>query len=360
MRYSPFKSSLASSIKDASIHSLEATPDTVHWGHWDRSLSPSITVKSGDFVYVETVTHHAGDAPDVMMDDGIRKIYEEIPEDERAPGPHLLTGPIYVEGAEPGDILEVQIMDMEPRNPYGSNLSAPWGYLFNEVEMHEQERVTIYKIDDKGQWLTPAFGYQYPGSYNVNGRILKPDEVTREETMQHMQVPARIHMGTMGTAPAQDGKFSTIPPGHFGGNVDNWRIGADTTMYYPVFNKGALLSLGDAHLAQGDSELDGTGVEASVNTLLRVTVRKDFSFTQPILETDEHWFIHAFHENLEEAARQASLAAIDFLEKYYKKSRREAYSFLAVAGDLQITQVVNENKGMHMAIPKEAFLPERS
>ncbi|MFC4735312.1 acetamidase/formamidase family protein [Bacillus daqingensis] len=360
MRYSPFKSSLASSIKDASIHSLEATPDTVHWGHWDRSLRPSLTVKSGDFVYVETVTHHAGDAPDVMMDDGIRAIYEAIPEAEREPGPHLLTGPIYVKGAEPGDILEVQILDMEPRNPYGSNLSAPWGYLFNEVEMHEQERVTIYKMDDKGQWLTPAFGYQYPGSYNVNGRILQPNEVTREETMTHMQVPARIHMGTMGTAPAQDGKFSTIPPGHFGGNVDNWRIGADTTMYYPVFNDGALLSLGDAHLAQGDSELDGTGVEASVNALLRVTVRKDFSFTQPILETDEHWIIHAFHENLEEAARQASLAAIDFLEKYYNKSRREAYSFLAVAGDLQITQVVNENKGMHMSIPKEAFLPEKS
>ncbi|CAM3838435.1 acetamidase/formamidase family protein [Alkalicoccus chagannorensis] len=360
MRYSPFKTPLSALMDNAVLHRLPAVPETVHWGFWDNELEPNLRVKSGDFVYVETVTHHAGDAPDKMMDEGIRRIYDAIPEEARKPGPHLLTGPIYVEEAEPGDMLEVQILDLEPRLPYGSNLSAPWGYLFNEVEMHEKERVTIYKLDDKGQWLTPEFGYQYPGSYNVNGRVLQPEEVDREETMNHIQVPARIHLGTMGTAPEQKGRFSTIPPGNFGGNVDNWRIGADTTMYYPVFNQGALLSLGDAHLAQGDSELNGTGVEASVNALLRVAVRKNFSFPMPILETEQEWMVHAFNPDLEEAARQASMGAIEFLEKYYEKTKREAYSFLAAGGDLQITQLVNENKGVHMAMPKDAFLPEKS
>lgn len=358
MRYSPLKSSLAHRMKDAKVYSLEATPETVHWGKFDNSLPPALHIKSGDFVYVETVTHHAGDAPDYMMDKGIQDIYAQIPEEERQPGPHLLTGPIYVEDAEPGDMLEVQILDMEPRIPYGSNLSAPWGFLFDEKEFHEQERVTLYKIDDKGQWLTPAFAYDYPGSYNVNGKVLEPEDTPRESSLQGVQIPARIHMGTMGVAPAENGPVSTIPPSNYGGNIDNWRIGADTAMYYPVQNRGALLSLGDAHLAQGDSELNGTGVEASVNCLLRIKVRKDFKFPLPILETNAAWMIHAFHPDLDEAAKEAALKTIQFLKDFYGLTAKEAYSFLAVAADFQITQVVNENKGMHVSIPKKAFLPD--
>lgn len=358
MRYSPLKSSLSHDMDGASVHTLKADADTVHWGKFDNSLSPALHIKSGDFVYVETVTHHAGDAPDYMMDDEIKKIYEQIPEEERTPGPHLLTGPIHVEGAVPGDMLEVQILDLEPRLPYGSNLSAPWGFLFNEKQFQDNERVTLYKIDDKGQWLTPSFGYRYPGPYNVNGKVLAPEKVTREETLKGIQIPARIHMGTMGVAPAENGPISTIPPSNYGGNIDNWRIGADTTMYYPVQNNGALLSLGDAHLAQGDSELNGTGVEASVNCLLRIKVRKDFSFPLPLLETKAEWMIHAFHPDLDEAAKIAALQTIEFLKDMYQLSADEAYSFLAVAADFQITQVVNENKGMHVSIPKKAFLPD--
>ncbi|SDO21715.1 acetamidase/formamidase family protein [Alkalicoccus daliensis] len=358
MRFSPLKSSLSHKMKEAKVHYLEATKDTVHWGKFDNSLTPALKIKSGDFVYAETVTHHAGDAPDKMMDDGIQAIYAAIPEEDRKPGPHLLTGPIYVEDAAPGDMLEVQILDLEPRLPYGSNLSAPWGFLFEEEEFHNKERVTVYKIDDKGQWLTPHFAYDYPGPYDVNGKILHKNDVERMETLKGMQVPARIHMGTMGVAPAEDGPVSTIPPSNFGGNIDNWRIGADTTMYYPVQNQGALLSLGDAHLAQGDSELNGTGVEASVNCLLRIKVRKDFSFPLPILETNEEWMIHAFDPDLDEAARIASFKAIQFLCEFYYLSKEEAYSFLAVAADFHITQVVNENKGIHVTIPKEAFLPD--
>ncbi|MCE7790944.1 acetamidase/formamidase family protein [Salipaludibacillus sp. CUR1] len=360
MRYSPFKSSLADQIKDARIHTLEATPDTVHWGYFDNSLEPALTVNSGDFVYVETVTHHAGDAPDLLMDEGIKKIYEEIPEETRKPGPHLMTGPIKVEGAEPGDMLEVQILDLEPRLPYGSNLSAPWGFLFDEEKYNGNEQVTIYEIDEKGKWLTPKFAYTYPGPYYVNGKILEPEETDRKQTLPNMQIPARLHIGTIAVAPAESGPVSTIPPSYFGGNIDNWRIGADTTMYYPVQNKGALLSLGDSHLAQGDSELNGTGVEASLNCLIRVKVRKDFSFSLPLLETNNHWMVHAFNPDLNEAAKIGSLSTIGFLQDFYNLSASDAYSFLAVAADFHITQVVNENKGIHVSIPKDAFRPEES
>ncbi|SOC38400.1 formamidase [Salinicoccus kekensis] len=358
MRYSKLKSSLADLIKKAKLHVLEADSETVHWGHWDNSLAPVLTVESGDFVFVETITHQAGDAPELMMDETTKEIYRNIPEETRKPGPHLLTGPIEVKGAEPGDMLEVQILDIEPRQPYGSNLSAPWGFLFDKEKYEENEHVMIYELDDHAQWLTQKYKYEYPGAYDVNGRVVGEDEITKEEGPRGMRIPAQLHMGTIGVAPEEDGKISTVPPSNFGGNIDNWRIGADTAMYYPVFNKGALLSLGDAHLAQGDSELNGTGVEASANCLIRVKVRKDFHFTQPLLETEEAWHIHAFNENLDDAAEEASLKAIEFLEEYQGMTEQEAYSFLALAGELQITQVVNTNKGVHVTIPKDAFVPE--
>ncbi len=194
-------------------------------------------------------------------------------------------------------------------------------------------------------------------TYDINGRILLPDEVNRVPALSNVQIPARLHIGTMGVAPAEEGPVNTIPPYLHGGNIDNWRIGAGTTMYYPVFNEGALLSLGDAHLTQGDCELSGTAVEGSLNCLLRVTVRKDFSFSLPLLETSDSWIIHAFHEDLDEAARIGSLEAIRFLHDFHGMTEEDAYSFLSVAADFSVTQVVNENKGIHIALPKKAFGP---
>lgn len=348
------KPSHLSSFENPSYHKLKASPETVHWGFFDKNLTPKLSVKSGDLVYVETITHHAGDAPDILMDAEIQEIYDAIPEEKRKPGPHLLTGPISVEGAEPGDVLEVQILSLEPRIPYGSNLAAPWGYLADEF--HDEERVTIYKLDPSRQWLTAEFSYDYPGKYDVNGRILQPGEIERKKALSDIQIPARLHVGTIGVAPAGEGPIDTTPPDIHGGNVDNWQIGSGTTMYYPVHAPGALLSLGDSHLAQGNGELSGTGIEASLNCLIRVVLRKDLSLSLPVLETKEEWIIHAFHPDLEEAVRIGSLETLKFLESYCGMSKDDAYSFLSVSADLQITQVVNQNKGIHIAIPKESFL----
>lgn len=337
------------------LHLLQATSKTVHWGYFDHSIPPVLSVKSGDFVYVETVTHHAGDAPDLMMDEGIKEIYDGIPESSREPGPHILTGPIFVEDARPGDMLEVQILRLEPRIPFGSNLLSSWGYLYNVLE--RQERVIIYELDSEGQWLTAKFAYEYPVKYDVPGRIITPGTVERVEALGKIQVPVRLHIGTMGVAPAEPGRKSTVPPGNHGGNLDNWRIGTGATMYYPVQVEGALLSLGDAHFAQGDSELSGTAVEASVNCLIKVSVRKDFSFDSPILETPTSWITHAFDPDLNAAMRAASLEMLRFLQQYYHLSKEDAYSLISVAADFSITQVVDERLGIHVSIPKTVRIP---
>ncbi|RNF40302.1 acetamidase/formamidase family protein [Planococcus salinus] len=350
------KTSLLSATSNSNYHTLSATPDTVHWGFFDKNLKPALTIDSGDLVYVETVTHHAGDAPDVLMDDGIEAIYQAIPEDDRKPGPHLLTGPIEVRGAKPGDVLEVQILSLEPRLPYGSNLAAPWGYLADDF--NNEERVTIYKLDTARQWLTAEFAYDYPGDYNINGRILQPEEVERVKALQNVQVPARLHVGTIGVAPAENGPIDTTPPDTHGGNVDNWQIGAGATMFYPVHTDGALLSLGDSHLAQGNGELSGTGVEASLNCLIRVVLRKDLSLSLPVLETEDAWMIHAFDPELDEAVRIGSHETLKFLETMFGMSREDSYSYLSTTADIHITQVVNQNKGIHITLPKKSFLPK--
>ncbi len=126
------------------LHDLPARPETVHWGYFDAAKAPALIVKSGDLIRAEAVTHHAGDAPDLMMDDAIRQLYQTIPQDDRNPGVHIMTGPIFVEDAKPGDVLEVRYLQMIPRFRFGANVAAHWGQLYQEFE---KERVTIYELE---------------------------------------------------------------------------------------------------------------------------------------------------------------------------------------------------------------------
>ncbi|HTW89521.1 MAG TPA: acetamidase/formamidase family protein, partial [Candidatus Binataceae bacterium] len=265
-------------------HALGATAANCFWGFFDKSLAPVLRVHSGDIISIETLTHQAGDAPDLMMDDGVRQVYENIAMPERGPGVHIMTGPIFVHGAEPGDTLEVRILGFEPRLPYGSNIAAWWGGLYDEFR---KERITIYRIDAEAGWARAAFAFDYRSSprYDAPGAIIVPDRSSREAALANVTVPLRPHLGVMGVAPKEDGRINSIPPGDFGGNIDNWRIGPGAIMYYPVFNPGALLFAGDPHAAEGDGEISGTAIEASANVLLQVFVRKDFRVDHPILET---------------------------------------------------------------------------
>lgn len=345
----------ADEIRDAgNIHILKATPETCFWGFFDKELPPVLTIDSGDIVYVEALTHHAGDAPDLLMDAGVREVYEKVI--DRGPGVHIMTGPIAVRGAEVGDTLMVRILKTEPRLPYGSNLAAHWGYLYDSFK---KERVTIYKFDTTSNLAQPAFAFDFKGRalYDQPGFISPPDPSARETIKTGIALPLRPHFGVMGVAPQESGRINSIPPGAFGGNIDNWRNGAGTSMYYPVFNRGANFYVGDSHMAQGDAELSGTAIEASMNAYLQIFVIKDFPITNPIMETATHWITHGFNEDLNKAMRQSADQMIDFLQSKRQMSADEAYSLISVAVDFGVTQVVDIRQGCHAALPKNVFLP---
>jgi acetamidase/formamidase len=339
------------------LHTLRATPKTVHWGYFDASLAPVLRVKSGDLVQIEAVTHHAGDAPDLLMDRDIERLYREIPESDRNPGVHIMTGPIYIEDARPGDMLEVRYLQMTMRLPYGSNLAANWGHLYKEFD--EKERVTIYSVDANSNQAEALFAYDFPGKYTIPGTITQPKDCCREPALEGVRVPIRPHLGSAGVAPDVRGRVSTIPPGAHGGNIDNWRIGAGATMYYPVAVDGALFSVGDPHISQGDGEISGTAIESSLNVLFQVVLRKDLAFPSPLLETPAEWIVHGFDPDLNVAMRQASLEMLRLLTDHQRLSRNDAYSLMSIAADFVVTQVVDGRQGIHARIPRGIFPPRK-
>ena len=335
-------------------HRLTADPDTCYWGYLDPSEPHVLTVEPGDEVMIEAVTHHAGDAPDLLMDDGIRAIWEGIPEAERTPGVHIMTGPIHVAGATPGDTLRVEILGTTPRLPYGSNCAANWG-LFHE--RFGKERITIYELvdppDDGGfpAAARPVFGFDFTTLelYDVPGVVTPPDPDTREPFGKPVTVPVRPHLGVMGVAPDSE-RRSSIPPGVWGGNVDNWRFGPGATVHYPVFSEGAGFYVGDPHFAQGDGEICGTAIEASLDVTLRLSIAEDVSTTSPLLKTDTHWYTHGFGDGLDEAMAMAAELALQLLVDRGGFTMDEAYSLASVAVDLGVTQVVDGTVGCHAGV----------
>jgi acetamidase/formamidase len=347
------KHGVRETINPRALHRLDATPETVHWGYFDPARAPALKVKSGDLIQAEAVTHHAGDDPDLLMDEKIQRIFSEIPESDRYPGVHIMTGPIFVEDAKPGDMLEIRYLHMQPRFRHGSNLAANWGYLYKEFG--EKERVTIYELDPDSNTASALYAYDFPGKYLVPGTVTRCPACDRQRALEGIRVPVRPHLGTAGVAPNTAGRVSTIPPGLHGGNIDNWRIGAGSTMYYPVAVDGALFSIGDPHVSQGDGELSGTAIEASLNVLFQIVLRKDFAFPSPLLETPKNWIVHGFDEDLNKAMRNASLDMLTLLTEHVGLSRNDGYSLMSVAADFAVTQVVDGRQGIHVRIPRDIF-----
>ncbi|MBT0667484.1 acetamidase/formamidase family protein [Novosphingobium profundi] len=352
----PKSESARLSTLPGALHHLKATPETVHWGYFSPELKPVLTVKSGDLIHAEAITHHAGDDPDLMFDENIKRIFTEIDPTTRAPGCHIMTGPIYVEGAEPGDMLEVRYFEMKPRHNYGSNLQANWGHLYEEFD--KTERVTIYKLDPNAMTASALYAYDVEGVYTTPGRITHCPECDRSPALPGITLPARPHLGTAGVAPAVNEPVSTIPPGLHGGNIDNWRIGAGAKMYYPVQVKGGLFSIGDPHVSQGDGEISGTAIESSLDVLFQIILRKDFAFPSPLLETPDCWIVHGFGEDLDVAMKNAALDMMHLLTEHQGLSRHDSYSLMSVASDFGVTQVVDGTQGIHCRIERRIF-PEK-
>ena len=187
------------------VHELIASPETCFWGFFDRSLPPVVRVRSGDIVHVETLTHQAGDAPDLLMDAGTAAVYDSIPMADRGPGVHIIDRAVYIEGAEPGDTLEVRILKMAPRLAYGTNIAAFWGYLYQEFH---KERITIYTWDERAPVARAVFAFDYTTTplYTQPGIIIPPATTRREPALRNVVVPLRPHFGVMGVAPPQAGR----------------------------------------------------------------------------------------------------------------------------------------------------------
>ena len=411
-------------------HHLRATPHTVHWGFFSNTLPPALVVRSGDTVTVETLTQHASDDPARMIagDADAEAVFHWTATrkaiDRRGAGPmdasiygrgagegfgvHILTGPIMIEGAQPGDVLEVEILDLAPRPSqaphyagrcFASNAATWWGRHYDDLLTGPRPRevVTIYELLDCGgqscahalhsfRW-TPQrdpFGVLHK-TMDYPGVLVDPASIEScTSVLRDVHVPLRLHFGTIGLAPDHPGPLDSVPPSAFGGNIDNWRFGAGSTLYLPVAVAGALLSLGDPHAAQGDGEISGTAMECSLTGTLRLRLHPRAAATEmlrdldyPLIETATAWIIQGFSfadylTDLGEAAqseiyRRSSLDAA--MRDAFRKARRflmtargltedEAISLLSVAVDFGVTQVVDGNWGVHAIIAKALFNPE--
>jgi len=321
-------------------------------------------------------------------------------------GVHICTGPVYVKGAEEGDVLEVRIVDVAPRpsaNPnykgksFGVNAAAWWGFHYKDLitEPKNREVITIYEIDaglDRN-WAQAVYNFQWTPQTDPFGVVHKTidypgvivDHSTVKENhgvLKNIRVPVRPHFGVAGVAPKEADMVDSIPPSYTGGNIDNWRIGKGATMYYPVAVKGALFSVGDPHAGQGDSELCGTAIECSLTGTFQFILHKkaDLAGTSlakleyPLLETQDEWVIHGFSfaNYLAELGDKAqsdiyAKSSVDLaLRDAFRKSRAflmdtqgltedEAISLLSVGVDFAVTQVVDGNWGVHAVIRKALF-----
>jgi acetamidase/formamidase len=314
-------------------HILKASCQTVHLGGFSHELEPALVVNSGDSIDVETYTgfYIYDKAPPEFLTAELLEICQHLPTERKVgPGPHLLTGPIYVNGAEPGDVLEVKLQDISPRLPMGFNAIRPgWGAL---PEQFTEPRLRFIPLDlDKGV-------AQFPNGSGIS-------------------IPLEPFFGILGVATDETNR-SSVPPGVYGGNIDNRELRAGSSIFLPIFVPGALFSIGDGHAAQGDGEINVTAIETSMNGTIQIRLRKDLQLSAPLAETPTDIITLGFGETLDQAFECALQQMMTFLEHFAGLSAEEAYVLCSLAVNFHITQVVNRpHKGVHGMLPK-SILPK--
>jgi acetamidase/formamidase len=314
-------------------HLLKANCKTVHLGGFSPKLEPALSVDSGDRIDIETYSGYyvADKAPREFLTPEFLDICQNLPPNRKVgPGPHLLTGPIYVNNAEPGDVLEIYIEDVYPSLPVGFNaIRAGWGALpeyFSEPKL----RFIPLDLEQKIAEFPPASG---------------------------IRIPLHPFFGIIGVANAEINR-SSIPPERYGGNMDNQELQPGTRLFLPVFMRGGLLSIGDGHSAQGDGEVDGTALETSMKGTIQIILRKDLFLIFPFAETPTHIVIMGFGRTLDEAFEMAVKETIYWLQTWAGFKEEDAYVFCSLAVSFRITQAVNNpQKGVHGMMPK-CILPE--
>ena len=315
----------------AEHHYLAANPETVKLGFWDGALSPVLTIRSGDRVTVDTLSGELPDLPDAATGFALlpehRAVLDAAP---RGPGPHLLTGPIAIEGARAGDVLEVRVQEIKLRQDWGWNLQLP---------------------------LLGTLPEDFPHLRRIHVPIDRAMGTTRMPWGQDLAIAP--FFGNFGTAPPGDwGRLSSKEPRAFGGNMDNKELGAGTTVYFPVFADGALFSVGDGHALQGDGEVCLTAIETALQGTFEFHLRTDMSLSLPRAETADAWISMGFDEDLDDAAKIALREMISLIREKCGLSAQDAYTLCSIAADLRVTQTVDGNKGIHCMLAK-SNMPHR-
>jgi acetamidase/formamidase len=317
------------------VHRLPATPTTVAYGYYWSEAAPALRVRSGDVIELETMLTNT---PSGLERIGVRP--EDVPQHLRdivaqdtgslkGPGGHILTGPIYVEGADSGDVLEVRIQ----------RITLPLAYGYNGCS---------------------GFVRELCGEQRVSTLIHLDRRTMTAEVAPGITVPLRPFFGSIGVAPAAAlGRVSSNPPSRHAGNLDNRELVAGTTLYVPVFVKGALLEIGDGHAAQGDGEVDQTAIETNLEGRIQVIVRKDMKLEWPRIETPTHWITMGTDTSLVVATKTSIREMVKLLQETQRITQVQAYQAASMAADLHVTQLVDGNVGVHMMIAKRYLAPRR-
>ena len=316
----------------AADYQLKATPSTVAWGYYWSQAKPVLHIKSGDTVEIQTMLTNGPDrlasagVPADQIEPELKAIYAEVK--DKGPGGHILTGPIYVDGAEPGDALEVRIQKIAYSIPYAYNS------------------------------FSPRSGVLTPEDFSKGAMKIIPLDTARgvAKFAPNIEIPLRPFFGSMGVAPPESaGRVSSAPPGLHAGNLDNRELVAGTRLFIPVHVPGALFEVGDGHAGQGNGEVDITALETSLTGTLQFVVHKELKLRAPRAETPTHWIAIGLNPDLTEALRMAVRETVDFLVAEKHLSREDAYMLASVAVDFDVTQAVDGTKGVHAMIPKSIF-----
>lgn len=305
------------------FHVLDPTPDTVHWGHFDAAIPPRLTVDSGDTVRVDTVSGGLVEVGETaIMRADHRRIVETL---KPVLGPHILTGPIAVRGAEPGDTLEVRIRAIELSVDWGWNIIRPLRGTLPEDFPRFARR--IIPIDRKAMTATLPWG---------------------------PALPLRPFFGILATAPRPEyGTVSSVEPREFGGNIDNKEFVPGTSLFLPVFVPGANFSAGDGHAVQGDGEVCLTALETCLTGTFELVLHKGMRLAFPRAVTPTHHIAMGMDPDLDDAAKQALRDMIAWLVELEGWTPEEAYVFCSLACDLHVTQLVDGNKGVHAMVSRD-------
>jgi acetamidase/formamidase len=312
----------------AAHHELPANVATVHWGYFDAALEPVLSVESGDTVTIQTVSGAPEYMPDppLVVPPELRQIHSTL---EPELGPHILTGPVVIAGAEPGDRIDIEILDIR--------LDIDWGW-----NVHKPAIAALSDVADP--WT----------------RHLAIDRERMRATLPWGgEIPLQPFFGVLAVAaPPAMGRVSSKPPDFFGGNMDNKELGVGTVVSLPVHTSGALFSVGDGHAAQGDGEVSLTALETSMTGTFELRLVKQQPLAAPRAVTRTHHITHGFHPDLDVAAENALRAMIDWLGTAAGLSAADAYLLCSVACDLHVTQLVNGNKGVHAMVSREVFMQQ--